>query len=69
MHEKEVASAGLLPELLHSSSSNLQAIVANIIEKAEGENILIIADGWDELSKLDVIINLFVFLFLFCQSY
>lgn len=42
--EKEVTSAGSLPELLQvlHSSSNLRALVANIIEKEEGENILII---------------------------
>ena len=51
LREREVASAGSLPELLgllHSSSS-LRAVVADIIEEEEGENVLIVADGWDEL--------------------
>ena len=55
LREKEVASAGSLSELLSllHSSSNLRTVVANIIEEEEGENVLIVADGWDELSETE----------------
>ena len=50
---KAVASAGSLPELLkplHSDPS-IRDSVGRYLEKEEGENVLIIADGWDELSE------------------
>ena len=55
LREKEVASASSFPELLglFHSSSTLQASVADIIEEEEGENVLIVADGWDELSETE----------------
>ena len=55
LYEKKVASAASLPELLAllHSSSNLRAIIANFIEEEEGENVLIVADGWDELSETE----------------
>ena len=53
-HEK-VASAGSLPELLkllHPSSDACKAL-ASYMEEKEAEKVLIVADGWDELSKSD----------------
>ena len=49
----EVASAGSLPallELLHSSST-VRDSVASYLYEEEGEKVLIVADGWDELSE------------------
>ena len=51
-HEK-VASAGSLSELLklfHTSPSFCES-VASYLEDEEGKNVLVLADGWDELSK------------------
>ena len=50
---KEVASAGSLPELLqllHPSPGVCES-VARYLEEGEGEKVVIIADGWDELSE------------------
>ena len=50
---KVVASAGSLPELLkllHPSPRFCES-VARYLEEEEGESVLIIADGWDELSE------------------
>ena len=50
---KVVASAGSLPELLkllHSSPRVCES-VARYLEEEEGKSVLIIADGWDELSE------------------
>ena len=51
-HEK-VARAGSLPELLklfHTSPRVCES-VASYLEDEEGKNVLVIADGWDELSE------------------
>ena len=50
---KAVASAGSLPELLKLLHSNprLRESVARYLEEGEGKSVLIIADGWDELSE------------------
>ena len=50
---KVVASAGSLPELLKllHPSPRLCESVASYLEEEEGESVLIIADGWDELSE------------------
>ena len=53
LRHKEIASAGSLSELLkllHLSAS-IRDSVANYLEEEEGEKVLIIADGWDELSE------------------
>ena len=53
-HEK-VASAGSLPELLkllHSSPSVCKS-VSSYLEEEEAEKVLVIADGWDELSECE----------------
>ena len=53
LRTKVVASAGSLPELLSllHSSQRLCYSVARYLEEEEGESVLIIADGWDELSE------------------
>ena len=50
---KGVASAGSLPELLKllHPSPRLCDSVARYLEDEEGESVLIIADGWDELGE------------------
>ena len=55
LYEKKVASATSLSELLAllHSSSNLRTLIANFIEEEEGENVLIVADGWDELRETE----------------
>ena len=53
LRHKKVASAGSLPELLqllHPSSGVCES-VARYLEEGEGENVVIIADGWDEVSE------------------
>ena len=51
LREKKVAKASSLLELLKlfHSSENLCTSVAHFIEEEDGENTLIVADGWDEL--------------------
>ena len=53
LRHKKVAKASSLPELLkmlHSSQTLCDA-VADHLEETEGSNVLIIADGWDEISE------------------
>ena len=53
LRHKKVASAGSLPELLqllHSSPGVCES-VARYLEEGEGEKVVIIADGWDEVSE------------------
>ena len=53
LREQSVAQAESLPDLfmlLHSSES-LRTAVVNELEESEGERVLIIADGWDELEE------------------
>ena len=53
-HEK-VASAGSLPELLklfHSSPSVCESVSSYLVDE-EAEKVLVIADGWDELSECE----------------
>ena len=53
LRQKEMASAGSLRELLklfHSSPSVCES-VASYLEEEEAENVLVIADGWDELGE------------------
>ena len=65
-HEK-VASACSLPELLkllHSSSS-VRESVSSYLEEEEAEKVLVIADGWDELSESQRIKGSFLYQLLF----
>ena len=50
---EEVASAGSLPELLQllHPSPGVRESVARYLEEGEGEKVVIIADGWDEVSE------------------
>lgn len=50
---RKVSTAHSLPELLKllHSSQTLCDTVASQLEETEGSNVLIIADGWDELSE------------------
>ena len=64
---KAVASAGSLPELLkllHPSPS-LYDLVARYLEDKEGESVLVIADGWDELGESQRQQDSFLYQFLF----
>ena len=53
LHLKKVASAGSLPELLQLfyPSPGVCESVARYLEEGEGEKVVIIADGWDEVSE------------------
>ena len=64
---KAVASAGSVPELLNllHSSPKIQDSVANYLEVEEGKQVLIIADGWDELSESERQSGAFLYQFLF----
>ena len=65
-HEK-VARAGSLPELLklfHPSPRVCES-VASYLEDEEGKNVLVIADGWDELSESQRNESSFVYQLLF----
>ena len=66
---KEIALAGSISELLkllHSSSS-IRESVASYLEENEGEAVLIIADGWDELSESERHEESFLFKLFFVQ--
>ena len=64
---KAVASAGSLPELLQllHPSPRLCDSVARYLEDEEGESVLIIADGWDELGESQRQEGSFLYQFLF----
>ena len=68
---KEVASANSLTDLLKSlhSDPNLCDLVARYLEKREGENVLVIADGWDELSESKQQDGSFLYQLLFGLQY
>lgn len=53
LRHKEIASAGSLSDLLKllHSSARVRESVVRYIEEDEGEKVLIIADGWDEVDK------------------
>ena len=53
LRHRKIASASSLPELLRflHSSQKLCNEVAECLEEDEGSNVLIIADGWDELAE------------------
>ena len=67
LRQKEVASASSLRELLklfHSSPSVCES-VASYLEEEEAENVLIIADGWDELRESERSEESFLYQLLF----
>jgi 5S rRNA maturation endonuclease (ribonuclease M5) len=53
LRHRKVSSAQSLSELLKllHSSKNVCESVVNYLEEEQGENVLIIADGWDELDE------------------
>ena len=55
LRHKKVASAGSLPELLKllHSSPDVCKSVASYLEEEEAKKVLVIADGWDELSETE----------------
>ena len=67
LRHKEVASAGSLRELLKlfHSSQRVSESVASYLEEEEAENVLIIADGWDELGESERREESFLYQFLF----
>ena len=68
---KAVASAGSLPELLQllHPSPRLCDSVARYLEDEEGESVLIIADGWDELGESQRKEGSFLYQFLFGHGF
>ena len=53
LRHREIAAVGSIPELLEllHSSKKLRSSVADWLEEIEGMKVLIIADGWDELTE------------------
>ena len=53
LRHKKVASVGSIMELIKLLHTNQEvcSCVASYLEKEEGDNILIVADGWDELGE------------------
>ena len=51
LHEKRIAAPRSLPELIQvlKGVENVSASIADDIKKTNGEGVLIVADGWDEL--------------------
>ena len=71
LRQKKIASAGSLLgllKLLHSSSE-ICALVAKYIEDQNEGKVLIIADGWDELSTDDQNEGSFLYELLFGECY
>ena len=66
---KEIALAGSLSELLKllHSSANIRDSVVNYLEEEEGEKVLVIADGWDELGESERQEDSFLFSLFFKQ--
>ena len=67
LRHKKVASASSLPELLkllHSSLDVCESVSSYLVEE-EAEKVLIIADGWDELSESQRIEGSFLYELLF----
>ena len=64
---KAVATAGSLPELLKvlHPSPRLCDSLASYLEEEEGEKVLVIADGWDELNESKRHEGSFLYRFLF----
>ena len=67
LRHQKVASVGFLFELLQilHPSKALCASVAEYLEDSEGDGVLIIADGWDEVGKSDQLEEFFLHELLF----
>ena len=73
LRERSVSTATTLPQLfklLHSSERICTSVIEEL-EEREGEGVLIIADGWDELDQENRSDNSFLYTFLFgnCRSF
>ena len=71
LRQKKVASAGCLSDLvrlLHPDES-VCTDVASYLEKEDGDDVLVIADGWDELSEKSRKEGSFIFELLFGVEY
>lgn len=67
LRQNEISLATSIPDLLkllHSSPS-IRDSVAHYLEEEEGEKVLIIADGWDELNESDRSADSFLYKLLF----
>ena len=71
LREKSVASATTLPELLGLLHPNQEALLAvtQYLEDEEGDNILVLADGWDELGESKRLPDTFLYQFLLGDQY
>ena len=67
LRERSVSTATTLPQLfkLFHSSEKIRTTVIEELEEREGEGILIIADGWDELDQDSGSKNSFLYSLLF----
>ena len=67
LREKSVSSATTLPELfkLLHSSEGIRTLAVKELEEREGDGVLIIADGWDELDDLNRSSESFLYHLLF----
>ena len=67
LRERSVSTATTLPQLfkLFHSSERIRTSVIEELEEREGEGVLIIADGWDELDQENRSDSSFLYTFLF----
>ena len=67
LRQKQISSATSIADLLQllHSSLSIRDSVARYLEEEEGEKVLIIADGWDELSEADRSDGSFLYKLLF----
>ena len=67
LRERSVSTATTLPQLfkLLHSSERIRTSVIEELEEREGEGVLIIADGWDELDQENRSDSSFLYTFLF----
>ena len=71
LRHKSIASASSFSDLLHlwCSNQDLHASIASHIDKNEGEGVLVIADGWDELDESKRQEGSFMYNFLFRELF
>ena len=67
LRERSVSTATTLPQLfkLFHSSERIRTSVIEELEEREGEGVLVIADGWDELDQENRSDSSFLYTFLF----
>ena len=71
LRERSVSTATTLPQLfkLFHSSERIRTSVIEELEEREGEGVLIIADGWDELDQENRSDNSFLYKLLFGNTF